>query len=263
MTRRKFVPAAAAAAAAASGGGAAVPNAKPQFYEFTTYRLRNSAGNQRQRCIELIEKTLLPALDRSGGTAGASSCFSSSIAPGGPYLVTLTPYASLAAIEETRARLSVDTKYTGQMDAFAATPGLGFTRVDTSLLRAFPGMPSMASLEPKKSGSRVFELRTYESDNPVTLARKIKMFEQGEIGIFRRLGMEPVFFAETIYGVSTPSLVYMLGYDDLAAREKAWKAFGADPEWMKYRVTPGYSDAEIVSNISMVILGPLPFSAIR
>ena len=51
--------------------------------------------------------------------------------------------------------------------------------------------------------------------------------------------------------------------DDLAAREKAWKTFGADPEWQKLRSAPGNSDAEIVSNSSISILSPLPFSPIR
>jgi hypothetical protein len=106
-------------------------------------------------------------------------------------------------------------------------------------------------------------LRCYESNNATTLARKIKMFESGEIGIFQRLGMRPVFFAETIVGARMPNLVYMLSYDDLASREKLWKAFGADPEWQKMRSAPGNSDAEIVSNISNSLLQPLPFSPVR
>ena len=110
---------------------------------------------------------------------------------------------------------------------------------------------------------RVFELRRYESNNATTLARKIKMFESGEIAIFERLGMRPVFFAETIAGAQMPNLVYMLSYDDLASREKLWKAFGADPEWQKLRSMPGNSDAEIVSNISVTLLQPLPFSVVR
>jgi hypothetical protein len=60
-----------------------------------------------------------------------------------------------------------------------------------------------------------------------------------------------------------PCLTYMLSYDDLAARDRLWKAFGSDPEWQKLRATPGLSDAEIVSNINNTILRPLPFSTIR
>jgi hypothetical protein len=72
-----------------------------------------------------------------------------------------------------------------------------------------------------------------------------------------------VLFGKTIAGRNMPSLTYMLGYDDLAARDKLWKAFSSDPEWQKLRSTPGLSDAEIVSNISNTLLRPLPFSMIR
>jgi hypothetical protein len=106
-------------------------------------------------------------------------------------------------------------------------------------------------------------LRTYESNNAATLRRKIEMFDKGEAAIFQRLGMRPVFFGEAIAGASLPHLSYMLCYDDLAARDRLWKAFGADPEWQKLRSQPGLSDAEIVSNISNVILRAAPSSDIR
>ena len=93
--------------------------------------------------------------------------------------------------------------------------------------------------------------------------RKIKMFNDGEMGIFRRLGMTPVFFGQGMVGRNLPSLTYMLGFDDLASREKLWRAFGADAEWQKLRAQPGLSDAEIVSNISNQILRSLAFSPIR
>jgi hypothetical protein len=90
------------------------------------------------------------------------------------------------------------------------------------------------------------------------------MFEEGgEIAIFRRTGLTPVFFGTTIAGENMPNLTYMLAYDDLAAREKNWRTFLADPEWAKLRSTPGLSDAEIVSNISNWLVRPLPFSPIR
>jgi hypothetical protein len=89
------------------------------------------------------------------------------------------------------------------------------------------------------------------------------MFNDAEMGIFERLGMRPVFFGETIVGPRQPNLMYMLSYDDLAARDTLWKAFGKDPEWAKLRVQPGLTDPEIVANISNVILRPLAFSAIR
>jgi hypothetical protein len=89
------------------------------------------------------------------------------------------------------------------------------------------------------------------------------MFDTGEAAIFQRLGMNPVFFGEAIAGARLPHLSYMLCYDDLAARDRVWSAFGSDPEWQKLRTQSGLSDADIVSNISNVILRPASISDIR
>jgi hypothetical protein len=89
------------------------------------------------------------------------------------------------------------------------------------------------------------------------------MFEKGgEIGIFRRLGMTPVFFARDLIGPTLPSLTYMLVYADMAAREKAWTAFRDDPEWVKLRAAPGYTNAEIMTNIQSLLLRPTDYSQI-
>ena len=106
-------------------------------------------------------------------------------------------------------------------------------------------------------------MRTYESQTFGTLAKKVGMFNGGEMQIFQRLGMQPVFFGETIVGSQQPNLKYMLSYEDLAARDRLWQAFGSDPEWNQLKNRPGLSDPEIVANISNVILRSLPFSLIR
>ncbi len=137
-------------------------------------------------------------------------------------------------------------------------------RMESSILRAFESIPDI-EVPPgdAKRKPRIFELRTYESNSARASKTKIKMFNDAEIKIFRRSGMLPVFFGETLIGRNLPNLTYMLAYDDLAARDKVWSAFGADPEWQKLRSTPGLTDAEIVSNISNALLRPLPFSPIR
>ena len=87
------------------------------------------------------------------------------------------------------------------------------------------------------------------------------MFEKGgEIAIFRRVGLHPVFFARNVIGSNLPSLTYMLVFADMAAREKSWAAFREDPEWVKLRATPGYANADIVSGIDASLLRPTDFS---
>ena len=257
MTRRKFVPSIAAGALAARA-----QTKPPSIFEIRTIRLRNNADNQRQRLSDFLEHAALPAFTRAG--IGPLGFFSSSIAEDGPFILTIATFASLAAMEQQRAKVSADAEYKKALDTFDASPGLSYVRIDSMLGRAFAGAPEIeVPADEAKRPARVFELRRYESNNAATLARKIKMFESGEIAIFRRLGMRPVFFAETLVGPRMPNLVYMLSFDDLASREKAWRAFGADPDWQKLRAVPGNSDAEIVSNTSISILQPLPFSPIR
>ena len=42
----------------------------------------------------------------------------------------------------------------------------------------------------------------------------------------------------------------------------AWGRFGKDPDWQKLRVTPGFTDAEIIANIKSLMLTPTPYSQI-
>ena len=256
MNRRAFV---ASAAGIALAGRAADPP-RNAILELRRIQLRNSADNQRQRNVEFLREQIA-AVGRAGAACGA---WASSIAPNTPFLLTLVSYPSLAAIEQVQAKLAADAAYQKALDTFNGLPGLNYERMESTLLRAFDGYPSV--VPPPNDGkrpARLFEVRTYESNNSATLRRKVKMFNDGEIGAFQRAGGQPVFFGEAIVGPNQPSLTYMLSYDDLAGRDKVWKAFGADPEWQKLRTTPGLSDAEIVSNITNYLVTPLPFSPIR
>jgi NIPSNAP len=259
MTRRAIVSGASAALAAN-----AVPPAdavRPVLIELRRIQLRNSADNQRQRTTDFTRQQAA-ALGRAG--AGPVGVFASSIGPNTPFLLTIVSYASFAAMEQVLAKLADDAEYRKVLDAFNAQPGLNYERMESSLLRAFEGYPTVVSPpDDGKRPGRLFEVRTYESNSSGTLSRKVRMFNDGEIGAFQRAHGQPVFFGETIIGPNQPSLTYMLSYDDLAGRDKVWKAFGADPEWQKLRATPGLSDAEIVSNISNYLVTPLPFSQIR
>ena len=232
------------------------------YLELTTWRLHNSDEDQPSRVADYLESGLAPALSRAGGKLGGA--FSNVIGVDGPYYVTLTQYTSLAGLQESLTKLKTDEAYQRELRKLDAGSGLPFVRVESSLLRSFNGMPTAAIPESEeKRPPRIFELRTYESQTFGTLARKIGMFDGGEMQIFERLGMRPVFFGETIIGPRQPNIMYMLSYDDLAAHDRLWHDFGMDPAWKKLKSEPQLSDAKIVANISNVILRPLTFSLIR
>jgi len=259
MTRRDFPLAASGLAVA--GRMAAAPVPQRSIIELRYLKMRTNAENQMQRTSEFL-RSALPAIKRAG--IGPVGFFASVIAEESPFILSLAAFPSLSAMEAARQKEAEDKEYIAARDKYNSQPGLGYERMESSLIRCFEGMPQVdASAPTAQRPARIFELRMYESNNSSTLARKVKMFNDAEIGIFKRLGMQPVFFGETIVGAKMPNLVYMLSFENLAAREKLWQAFGADPEWQKLRLQPGNNDAEIVSNISNAILRPLPFSDIR
>jgi len=231
------------------------------FIELRYFHMRS--GPQVTRTTEYLRRGWLPAAQRAG--IGPLGCFNALVAPESPFVLTLTSFPSIAAIGAAFSKLAADKEFQAAVDAYNSVSGEpSYIRMENSLLMAFPSMPAVEVPPVGESHTpRIFELRTYESPNDATLARKVKMFGDGEIAAFRRSGMLPVFFGTAVVGRNLPHLTYMLAYDDWAAREKVWSAFGKDPGWQKLRATPGLSDAEIVSNITNAILQPLPFSPIR
>jgi hypothetical protein len=133
-----------------------------------------------------------------------------------------------------------------------------YVRMKSSLMVAFKDMPKLEAPEKK---SRIFELRIYESHSIKAAKKKIEMFnEGGEIAIFRKTGLQPVLFGETLIGPKMPNLTYMLVFDDLVHRDAKWKVFGGDPAWKKLRSDPAYKGT--VSNITDIILRPASYSQI-
>lgn len=218
-------------------------------------------GSQMQRTAEFLGKHLLPVAERLG--IGPMGFFGAVIAEGSPFILSLVSYPSAAAFAESMGRLASDKEFQRAFDDYNSMTELSYIRMENTLLRAFDSVPQITAQPSGQHAPRIFELRTYESNNVKAAQRKIKMFNEGEAAIFQRLGMAPVFFGETVVGRNLPNLTYMLAFENLAARDKLWGAFGSDPEWQKLRAQPGYADAEIVSNISNAILRPLDFSPIR
>lgn len=258
MKRRSFV-------AGAAGASMVTMQAQPKpvsLFEFRYYRLRNTTDNQRGRLTDFLVKSALPAMQKAG--AGPVGIFASNIAPDSPFVLMIASYAGFAGFEQARAKMMGDGDFMKAAEAFFNGPGLPYQRVESQLFQGFAGMPQI-EVPAAEAGKapRLFELRTYESNTPFTLRKKIGMFENGEIEIFRKYGLNPVLFSESVVGPRMPNLTYMLWHDNLSAREANWRAFAQSPEWKKLSATPGLSDGEVVSNISTVLLSPVNGSPIR
>lgn len=256
MDRRTFLAAPAAALAAPA------PPPRPAILELTFFRFRNSQLNERRRALEYLERHWLPALRRAG--VSRVGVFSNLIGEDAPLLMTVSSSPSLAAWDDIRSKLAADAEHAKGAQEFYQSVAQGFVRVENRLLQAFSSVPDIEfpPTEPPQP-QRVFELRIYESNTPLTLRRKIAMFDDGEVALFRQYGLLPVFFGETIVGPQRPNLTYLVAFNSLADREQAWQRFATSPEWKKMSATPGLSDAEVVSNISNMIVRAAPFSPVR
>jgi hypothetical protein len=265
MERRTFLAASTAAALATPGVAAATAaaplaqapagGAAPLVYELRRYRLHT--GTMATRLGAYVKDALVPALGRMG--IGPVGVFNVAVGEG-PTLHVLIPHADSASALTLVDRLSSDAEYLKAAAPLRTLPSSDppYVRVDSSLHAAVPTFPGIAKPAGASAGpDRLFELRTYRSHSVLGHRKKVEMFEQGgELAIFKRDGLDTVFFARDVVGAGLPSLTYMLVFADAATREKNWDVFRQDPEWLKLRAQPGYADAEIVSGITSAILRP-------
>jgi hypothetical protein len=248
-----------ATAPAAAPGKPTAPGSA-QYFVWRQYALRS--GPQPQRMAAFLRDALLPALGRLG--IKPVGVFSVSAGASSPALNVLTPHATLESAINMDGQIDNDKEFAqAASDYIGASPTEpAFVRQEVSLLQAFSNFTNVeVPAATASQGPRLFELRCYESPTEVAHRKKVDMFNKlGEVDIFRRVGIRPVFFSRTIVGPKMPNLVYMTVYDNFAAREKAWAAFGADPDWKKLNATPGYEN--IVSNITITFLSPTAYSQI-
>ena len=260
MKRREFLAAASIAPIAGVSSLAAADSSdgKQQYLEFRQYHL--NLGSKKRLVGDFLRKVGIPAMNRIG--IGPVGVFNTIYGPNSPTLYVLMVHKSLETVANSASMLMADDEYrkTDFINTSLSEPG--YVRMESSLMVAFKGLPELRVPEQKvENKSRIFELRTYESHSIKASKKKIEMFnEGGEIKVFLKTGLQPVFFGETLIGPKMPNLTYMLVFDDMVDRDAKWKVFGGSPEWRKLRSNPEYKDT--VSNITDIILRPTPYSQI-
>jgi hypothetical protein len=238
--------------------GAVRQSASRQYIELRRYHLL--PGSKQGAFIDFVGKAAIPAMNRAG--VGKIGAFTVVYGENEPSLLLVLSHQTLDSVASLRDRLASDTVYARDgaaiLDAPMSDPA--FVRVESTLLRAFDAMPTLETPVGAPASRRILELRTYESHSDRAALNKVKMFNAGEVPIFRRAGLTPVFFGETLVGAKMPSLAYMLAFSDMSARDAAWAKFGQDPEWKTLVGDPQYRDN--VSAISDIILQPTAYSQI-
>ena len=257
MKRRNFVTSTILAASALSVNAKSTEEkaTKKEWYELREYEMRY--GSPQSSLDNYFKNALIPALNKYGvKNVGVFRELAKS-EPAKIYL--LIPYASIEDYASISSKIKTDEdfkKNTQEYDSLLPDKA-PYARYKVSFMNAFDGLPKIVipSQEP-----RIFEIRTYESYCEDAARRKIKMFNESELGIFQRAKLNSVFFGEVVSGDRMPCLTYMVTFKNMEERDANWKVFGADPEWKKISTAPEYANA--MNRTIREFLEPLPYSQI-
>ncbi|MGN8070458.1 NIPSNAP family protein [Mucilaginibacter sp. 22184] len=233
--------------------------AKRSYYQLKIYHYKTAA--QEGRIERYLEQAYVPALHRAGiKNVGVFKPVKQDTADMRIYV--FIPFATFDKLVNMGKKLQGDTEYLTNGDDYinADYKDAPYTRIETIVLQAFPGMPSPAV--PNLTGAkadRVYELRSYESATEKYNFNKVRMFNVGdEVGLFKRLGFNAVFYSEVIAGSRMPNLMYMTTFNNKADRDKHWEAFNNDAYWKSLVAKPEYQNN--VSHADIIFLYPAAYS---
>ena len=104
-----------------------------------------------------------------------------------------------------------------------------------ALIIASISMTAIATAQEGKVNERVYELRTYTT-LPGRLPALHKRFADHTMKLFEKHGMKNEgYWTPTDEKLKDTTLIYIISHESMAAAEKSWAAFQADPEWQKVR----------------------------
>ncbi len=261
MNRRSLIQTAGSAtllSALASGPAQGQPaGRKTRLYRLDyLYMRQGDQGNRINPCLS----SQMPLLTKNIHTLGV---FNALIAPRLPMMLVLSGFTSFEEMETAGERIRQDSGFRTafeQMETGAEPP---FDSADRVLLRPTDFSPEVVPLREKPKTPRVFELRVYHSPTERQLRYVHERFAGPEIKIFHRSGVHPILYTDTLVGPLMPNLTYLIPFDSLADREKAWDAFSADPEWVKVRAESVAKGGQIVAQSNITLLRPTPYSPIQ
>ena len=235
---------------------------KREYYEIRIYSFKEKS--QEENIDKYLKDAFLPALHRAGiAKVGVFKPIETDTTYG-KRIYVLIPYSSLEEFTKLPEVLQKDQKFAAAGSQYLDAPydNPPYTRIQKILLKAFVGQPQLVPPQLTAPPSeRFYELRSYESHTEKIHQNKVKMFNDGdEVGLFKRLGFNAVFYGEVISGSKMPNLMYMTTFENREARDEHWNAFRDDPQWKKLSVMPEYQHN--VSKNEQTYLRPTSYSDI-
>jgi len=242
-------------------GGISVAST-PGIYQLKIYHLSNQ--QQEKGLDNFLKSAYIPALHRAEiNTVGV---FKEVVRKNADEILVyvLVPFSTFDASLALEKSLLHDQVYLQKGKQYLEAPHNepAFSRIETILLKTFQGSPFSPAPDLKgPKEKRIYELRSYESPSEKFYRNKVAMFIDGdEIGLFKRLGFNAVFYGEVIAGSKMPNLMYMTAFENQAARDAHWDAFGKDAYWKTLSSDPQYQNN--VSLNEQLYLYPTEYSDI-
>lgn len=251
MNRRKFVQSSTLGAALPLASFASTEEGEQEgkeLFELREYEM--TFGRNQNQLVDYLQNAFRTLLQKNG----CKVMLFDELGKSDPRKIyALISYPSAASYIQVQQLLNAE-EFMQSTAEYAQIPHdqAIYNRNSSSLLLAFDGLPMMLA---PVDGATIFELRTYEGYSEDAVRRKIKMFNEEEIDLFKKLDLRPIFFGEMIAGPYRPSLVYMINFKDMEERNANWQTFAEHPEWRTMVSKEEY--AYSVSNIRKTFLTPL------
>jgi len=214
-----------------------------EIYELRHYDI--AFFDNKASLMSHLSGVLLPAMKRAG--ANHTFIFKEQGDAEPTKIWVMISYPSLDIYQKCQSAIA-DTGFI-QASAEHSADGKSYNRYSSSLLSAFDGIPQMRL---PSDTQKLFELRIYEGVNDDAVRRKVMMFDDEELPLFDKVGLNSIFFGKMLIGPYMPCLVYMLGFEDMEDRTAAWGRFASHPDWIEMLNKPIYKDT--VSNIRKIFL---------
>jgi len=241
-----------------TGTFAAAP--KQQYYEIKIYRIKDSG--QAGIIDKYLKDAFIPAMHRAGiSKIGVFKPVEADTAFG-KMIYVFIPYKTADEYFNLVTFLENDKTYQTAGKDFIDAPfdNPPFIRYESVFMKAFSRMPQFrVTSYTTPVSERIYELRSYESATEAKALKKIKMFnEGGEIGIFEKIGANPVFWGQVLLGSQKPRLMYMTTYADMKSHDEHWLAFRNTPEWKTISSMEEYKNS--TSKTKAFLLHPTDYS---
>ena len=260
MERRFFLQSLASAgmlSQAAAPADAQETGRRTRLYRMDYFYYRQ--GDQGARINQFLS-TQMPLITKHIGTVGV---FAGVFTPRLQTTLVLSGFSSYEEMSAAGRAIEGDSGYQKAHEEFERGAEPPYDRAERSLLAATDFSPEIVPLAEKPKSPRYFELRIYHSPTQRQLRLVHERFAGPEIKIFHRSGVHPLFYADTFIGRDLPNITYMIPFATLADREKAWDAFGADPEWVKARADSVAKGGQIVNYNDLSLFRATAYSPIQ